>query len=385
MLQEGDSDAECRPVDIRLYTWSGPDIQPGECWHLGQRFAHGATWGRTDLPSAPYCVCDHGEVRVFYSQRQPSAVVSSKPVTGADSLTLLRPQYGSSPTPHDLEKWPIVDVSKNRQRTSICSANQLGRRLRSRDGCFVCRCSKNGHWLCRKGPTEPSHQSQPSKTSYSSSRNSANTFNVQLRVTMQRQQSFCPREGPPQICILVERLTSSSSSNGTEKSSRYIEITRGSSWIDHNSCTKCTCLNTGHLKCDFTQRHCQRSCLLHKNRPVPMMYYFPSGSKWITPPHDTCRSCLCINGQRKCINCDQTLKVDIETDHSANMYSPEGQERTAIGEYRILPSKTYSKPKKPCLLVLTISSHRLVLPGQQIWYEGRCYFCSERNGQLISC
>ena len=199
---------------------------------------------------------------------------------------------------------------------------------------------------------------------------------------MQRQHAVCPRDSTPQYCILVERLPLS---NGTEKSSRYIEVARGTSWIDQNSCTQCTCLTTGHLKCDFIQSNCPRSCLLNKNRPIPMMYYFPSGSKWITPPHDTCRSCLCINGQRKCINCDQTLKVDIESSPSSTDSSSYDQQRSAIGEYRLLPTKSNIKPKKPCVLALTISSHRLVLPGQQIWFEGRCYLCSQRSGQLISC
>lgn len=145
-LQDGDSDAECRPLDIQLYTWSGPGYESGECWHQGHRFVHGATWGRTDSPDAPYCVCEQGKVRIFYSQRQQSP---PKLVTVADPLTLLRPTHGSSPTTQDLAKWPLPNLQ---QRTAICSPNRLGRRVRSRDGCIGCKCSANGHWLCRRPP-----------------------------------------------------------------------------------------------------------------------------------------------------------------------------------------------------------------------------------------
>jgi hypothetical protein len=143
----GDSNAECFPVDIELYTWSGPGFESGECWHQGNRFINGATWGRMDIPGAPYCVCELGKVRVFYTQQKPA-----KPAVAADSLTILRPVHGSSPTSNDLAKWPIPNIPIIRQRTMICSVNRFGRRVRSRDGCTGCKCSKNGHWLCRKPP-----------------------------------------------------------------------------------------------------------------------------------------------------------------------------------------------------------------------------------------
>ena len=146
MPPDGDSNAECRAGDIKLYTWSGPGFELGECWHQGYRFKNNATWGRMDLPGAPYCVCEQGNVRIFYTQEK-----SKKPVV-ADALTLLRPVHGSSPTSNDLAKWPIPNVPTIRQRTIICSVNRLGRRVRARDGCIGCKCSINGHWLCRKPP-----------------------------------------------------------------------------------------------------------------------------------------------------------------------------------------------------------------------------------------
>ncbi len=132
---------ECRPVDIQLYTWSGPEFESGECWHQGRRFANGATWGQIDTPGSPYCVCEQGKVRIFYSQQQSIA---------ADALTILRPTSNVLPTSNDLAKWPIPNYPTVRQRIVICSTNRLGIRIRSRDGCTGCKCSKNGHWLCRK-------------------------------------------------------------------------------------------------------------------------------------------------------------------------------------------------------------------------------------------
>lgn len=144
---DGDSNTECRLADIQLYTWVGTGFESGECWHQGQRFLNGATWGRTDVPGSPYCVCEHGQVRIFYSQEKPE-----EPAV-ADTLTILRPAHGSSPTPNDLAKWPIPNGPNPRQRTVICSTSRLGVRVRSRDGCIGCKCSKNGHWLCRKPPS----------------------------------------------------------------------------------------------------------------------------------------------------------------------------------------------------------------------------------------
>lgn len=136
------SDVECRPVDIQLYTWSGPGFQSGECWHQGHRFAHGAEWGRIDIPGSPYCVCEQGKVRIFYSQKQDASV--------AQPLTILRPTNNTLPTSHDLVKWPISNYPIIRQRIVLCSSSRLGIRIRSRDGCIVCKCSDNGHWLCRR-------------------------------------------------------------------------------------------------------------------------------------------------------------------------------------------------------------------------------------------
>ena len=141
-LVPNNSEVECRPVDIQLYTWSGPGFESGECWHQGHRFAHGATWGRTDMPGSPYCLCEQGKVRIFYSQQQESIV--------AEPLTILRPTNGTSPTSKDLAKWPIADYPTVRHRTVLCSSNRLGIRVRSRDGCVACKCSQNGHWLCKK-------------------------------------------------------------------------------------------------------------------------------------------------------------------------------------------------------------------------------------------
>ena len=144
---DGDSNAECRPVDIQLYTWLGSSFESGECWYQGHRFLNGATWGRVDIQDAPFCVCEQGKVRVFYTQHNPE-----KPAV-VDSLTLLRPLHGPSPTPNDLAKWPVPDLVTIRQRSVICSAKRLNIRVRSRDGCIGCKCSKNGHWLCRKPPS----------------------------------------------------------------------------------------------------------------------------------------------------------------------------------------------------------------------------------------
>jgi hypothetical protein len=136
------NNVECRPFDIQLYTWSGPDFELGECWHQGHRFDNGAIWGRMDISGSPYCMCEHGKVRIFYSQQR----------VASNALTILRPIDGSLPTAKDLAKWPIQNFPIVRQRMVICSSKRLGIRIRSRDGCMGCKCSKNGHWLCRKAP-----------------------------------------------------------------------------------------------------------------------------------------------------------------------------------------------------------------------------------------
>jgi len=180
----------------------------------------------------------------------------------------------------------------------------------------------------------------------------------------------------PKFCILIERLISS---NISEELSRYIEIPRETSWIDRDACTRCSCTLDGHLKCEFLHESCTHPCLLHKTRPISIMYYFPSGLKWLTPPNDKCRSCTCIDGQRQCIHCDQIVKIDVSTISPTNNNQ---QRSTSIGEYRLLPTIIKSTP---CLLQTGINSHRLIFPGQQIWFEQRCYFCSKGDGRLITC
>ncbi len=202
------------------------------------------------------------------------------------------------------------------------------------------------------------------------------TYHVHLRITTLRIRSECPLGSIPKFCILIER---SILSNTNEKSSRYIEISRETSWIDRDACTRCSCTLDGRLKCDFLHESCTRPCLLYKTRPIPIMYYFPSGSKWLTPPNDKCRSCMCINGQRKCMNCDPIVKIDVNT----TTYNNNQQQRsTAIGEYRLLPTILRATP---CLLETGINSHRLIFPGQQTWFEERCYFCSQSDSRLITC
>ncbi|CAF0964763.1 unnamed protein product, partial [Adineta ricciae] len=380
---DGDSNAECRPVDIQLYTWRGPGFESGECWHQGQRFINGATWGRTDIPGAPYCVCEQGKVRIFYSQHRPE-----EPSTHlADSLTLLRPFHGSSPTPNDLAKWPIPNVITVRQRSVVCTTDRLGMRVRSRDSCTGCKCSKNGHWLCRKPPilkgnrTKNIHHRRTSRSLATTSRNlhypwkhPSPSINIERRASTVRIRPQCPSGTIPQYCILIERIVSS---NSSEKSSRYIEIPRETSWIDQQRCTQCSCTLDGRLFCEFLHSTCNRSCLIEKTQPIPLMYYFPPGAKWVTPPHDKCRSCMCVRGERKCINCDQILKINVE--NSAPQRSP-------IGEFRLgSPISTSSKQIKPCVLQISTNSHRLLLPSQRTWFQERCFVCSKQHGRLVSC
>ncbi|UJR38073.1 hypothetical protein I4U23_030754 [Adineta vaga] len=337
-----------------------------------------------DIPGAPYCVCEQGKVRIFYSQRR-----SDKPPTAiADSLTLLRPFHGSSPTPKDLAKWPIPNIITVRQRSVICSANRIGMRVRSRDSCTGCKCSKNGHWLCRKPPVLKGNRTKTrqqrritTRSQLFTSRNNpyprSNTspsINIQRRASTVRIRQQCSSGTIPQYCILIERIVSS---NISEKSSRYIEIPRETSWIDHQKCTQCSCTLDGRLSCEFLHSTCNRSCLIQKTQPIPLLYYFPPGSKWFTPPNDKCRSCMCVNGERKCINCDQILKINIESDPP---------QRAAIGELRLdSPISTSVKQTKPCVLQISTNSHRLILPNQRTWFQERCYICSKYHGRLISC
>ena len=138
-------------MDIQLYSWSGSEFEAGECWHQGHRFANGAIWGRKDPPGSPYCVCEQGKVRIFYSQQPQQPLV-------ADQLTILRPTKDGSPTSKDLANWPVPAYPTVRQRMVLCTTKRLGIRIRSRDGCTGCKCSKNGHWLCRKPISSSSNQ-----------------------------------------------------------------------------------------------------------------------------------------------------------------------------------------------------------------------------------
>ncbi len=198
------------------------------------------------------------------------------------------------------------------------------------------------------------------------------TYHVNLHVTTLHIRSDCSSGSISKFCILIERVISSNIS-------RYIEIPRETSWLDRDACTRCSCLLDGHLKCEFLHQSCIRPCLLHKTRPISILYYFSSGSKWLTPPNDKCRLCTCMNGERKCMQCDQIVKIDIDTMTHNNHQQ---QESTAIGEFRLLPKILKATP---CLLETGINSHRLIFPGQQTWFEQRCYFCSLRGDQLIAC
>jgi len=220
------------------------------------------------------------------------------------------------------------------------------------------------------------------RNTHYSSADASNSVNVQLRVTTARVRPQCPTGTTPQFCILIERLASS---NISEKASRYIEIPRETSWTDRNGCTRCSCTLDGRLTCEYLYATCSRSCLIQKTRPIPLMYYFPPDSKWLTPPADKCRSCTCVNGQRKCINCDQVLEISIDSKSVFDNNNDRNQQGSPIGEYRLLPAVSTSVKIKPCLLQIDSSSHQLILPGQQTWFGERCYLCSKRNGRLLFC
>ncbi|CAF4388124.1 unnamed protein product, partial [Adineta steineri] len=168
----------------------------------------------------------------------------------------------------------------------------------------------NGHWLCKKPPPLNKNQTNNHQTPKNNPYSNSDTYQVDLHITTVRLQAECPLGTTPKFCILIERLLTS---NITKPFSRYIEIPRETSWIDRNSCTQCTCTLDGYLQCEILHETCSRPCLLRKTRPISVLYYFPSGSKWLTPPHSKCRSCTCINGQRKCFNCDKILKIDVIT------------------------------------------------------------------------
>ena len=209
---------------------------------------------------------------------------------------------------------------------------------------------------------------------------SSSSVNVRLSITTLRERPQCLSSTASKLCILIERL---SLSNLNQNSSRYIEIPVGTLWIDHNVCTRCSCKTDGRLTCEFLYGTCNQPCLVHKTRHIPVLYYFPSGSKWITPVKSKCRSCTCLNGQRRCINCDPILKIAINTNRI--LKNQEDQKQSAVGQYSILPSVSSSVRTRPCLLKINISSHQLILSGQKVWFKNRCYFCSKQYGRLISC
>ena len=189
------------------------------------------------------------------------------------------------------------------------------------------------------------------------------------------QRQECAADTTRQFCIIVERES---------QSSRYIEIAHDTSWTDSDACTQCSCSSNGHLTCRHVHERCTRSCLLHKKRPVSIMYFFPSGSQWFTPSTEPCRSCQCVHGQRTCTHCDRILEIDIDT---TNLRQQNNQppSRPAIGEYHLLPVEATLARAMPCLLQINEHSHRLIYPGQQTWFEQRCYFCSQENGRLLTC
>ena len=211
---------------------------------------------------------------------------------------------------------------------------------------------------------------------------SGDSFNAYLRVTSVRARPQCPLNSQPQFCILIERLLSSSM-NTTARTSRYIEIPRLTSWTDPTSCTRCACVSDGRLTCEFLHATCDRPCLLHKTRPISITYYFPPGSKWVTPPNDKCRSCSCVNGHRKCLNCDQILKIDVNTNRVSNNEIDE--QRAPLGAYSLSTASSTSVKKVTCILQTAVNAHRIILPGQRTWLENRCYYCSKRDGRLIAC
>ena len=206
------------------------------------------------------------------------------------------------------------------------------------------------------------------------------TYRVDLYIRTSSRQSKCSLDSVPKFCILIERLYSL---NINKKISRYIELPRETSWIDYNACTRCSCRLDGQLKCEFIHESCSRPCLLHKTHPVSIMYYFPSDSQWLTSWSDQCRSCRCINGQRKCINCEQILNIDIRAGNNKNKNNQ--QQQADIGEHRLLSSVSTIFKARPCLLETGIHSHRLIFPGQLIWFEEHCYFCSRTDNQLVKC
>lgn len=209
-----------------------------------------------------------------------------------------------------------------------------------------------------------------------------NDFHVRIHIKTSREPMRCLDEDKPKFCILIERLLSA---NATNKSSRYIEISIGTSWMDSTSCTKCSCTTSGRITCDYVRQDCLRSCLVQKVRPVNVLYYFPSGSKWISPPQDKCRTCSCYHGQRKCINCDQILKINIETPSKSMDTVDREQTRTAIGQFSLNPSAVKPAKTRTCLLIVNESTHRLILSGQRSWFNGKCYYCPETGGALSFC
>lgn len=161
----------------------------------------------------------------------------------------------------------------------------------------------------------------------------------------------------------------------TKNFSRYIEIPRRTSWLDSNTSTRCSCSIDGYLSCTPVHSKCARPCLVHRRDPYSISYYFPSGSSWITTSKEQCRRCRCDQGERQCLNCHPILTIKIDT------------RLTSLRDDSRLQPSTLSRQRqiRPCLLELESNSHRLIYPGQQTWWQEKCYFCSMYQGRLIRC
>lgn len=183
---------------------------------------------------------------------------------------------------------------------------------------------------------------------------------------------------------MIERL-SPPFANLTSRISRYIEIPRETSWIDRTSCTRCSCTLDGQLTCVNIHESCARPCIIYATRPISVMYYFSSGTKWLTSRTDKCVLCKCINGQRNCTSCDRTVKIDISSLRNNTNKDNQSQSRTDIDNYRLSPLGSKMIKVTPCVLKINVNSHHLIYPGQLTYFENRCYFCSNTGDRLIRC
>ncbi|CAF0727871.1 unnamed protein product [Didymodactylos carnosus] len=343
ILSKHTYDVECIVNEIRVYSWNG-QFDNGDCWYSGLKFMNGDTWG-----TKPFCLCENGQIRVFYTQ-------ISKP----DDLTILRPspiynqypQYNLSPTSQDLAKWPIPDYrpGRSKPRKIICSQNRTNIRVRARNGCIGCRCSKNGNWLCRIPPKK----------------RKATLKKLTLKVNECR--------APSSYCVLAERFTEN------EQISRYVELENGDTWYDQTKCTNCTC-TSGRFVCSWsTDLSCPRACLLQKIKPVFVTYYFPNSSKWTAPSNERCRQCYCINGQRKCYSCDTYLSININTDNQQND-EKDRQKQYYASPYILQQQSTDNRRnqqfKTHCIIKISANSHRLVQNKQRTIVNNKCYECQQ--------